>query len=285
MPDEPRPTLRRRRLGVELRRIREEMGLTSHEAARLLNRTQSSLSKLETGHRGIRIAALEHILDKYGVTDAKRRDRLFRLVRETREYGWWESYSEDLSPDMMEFISLEAESTFIGYFELILVPGPLQTEAYARALLEQGEYAGDGEMIDRLVDLRMRRQKVLERTPPPGLHVILDEAALHRVIGGRAVHQAQLRFLREAAELPQVTLQVLPFATGAYRGLSGPFCLMDIGVHDDLRVVTRSSLIGISYCEDEDDLRRYSDMFERLTDSALPLVSSRAVIERLISQA
>lgn len=261
------------------------MGLTSHEAARLLNRTQSSLSKLETGHRGIRIAALEHILDKYGVTDPKRRGRLFRLVRETREYGWWESYSEDLSPEEMEFISLEAEATLIAYFELILVPGPLQTAEYARALLEEGPFTGNREMIERLVEFRMRRQQLLYRDRPPTVQVILDEAALHRVIGGADVHRAQLSFLHESAGLPQVTIQVLPFAGGAHHGVTGAFCMMDIGVHDDLRLITTDSLTEISYRETDNELRSYSDAFERLKRTALPRAESRALIEQLVSQA
>lgn len=284
MPDEPRPTLRRRRLGVELRRIREEMGLTSHEAARLLNRTQSSLSKLETGQRGIRIAALEHILDKYGVTDPKR-DRLFRLVRETREYGWWESYSEDLSPEAMEFIALEAEATFIAYFELILIPGPFQIEPYARALLEEGEFAGNSEWINRMVDLRMRRQQTILCDRQPRMHIILDEAALHRMIGGVEVHRAQLQYLHEIATGPQLTMQIVPFASGGHRGLDGAFCMMEIGAYGDLRVATTDSLTEISYREADDELRRYTEAFDRLRQTALPQAESRALIERLRSQA
>jgi transcriptional regulator with XRE-family HTH domain len=268
---------------MELRRIRDRLGLSSYEAARLLSRSQSSLSRLETGHRGVRKAGLDYILDKYGVRDSQLRDRLFRLLGDPQEHGWWESYGDDLSPDVMEFVALESEATFIGYFELILIPGPLQIEEYAKAILRHGKFADDTRMLDRMVDVRMRRRQILSCDRPPKIHVILDEAVLHRAIGGADAHRRQLRFLREVAEFEHVTLQVIPFATGPHPGVSGSFCLLDIGTHDDLRIVTSDSMTEITYRETDSQLQHYAAAFERMKDTALPERDSHSMLERLFS--
>jgi hypothetical protein len=162
--------------------------------------------------------------------------------------------------------------------------GLLQTEAYARALLSQGPFSYDAKLVDRLVAVRMKRQRILTRPDqPPRVHAILDEAALRRQIGGPEVMRSQLRRLLELSELPNVAVQVLPYAAGAYLGLSGAFTLMDIGRHGDLRVVTVDSLTEMSYREKEHQLRSYAEAFDQLRDTALPEADSRALIQELRS--
>jgi transcriptional regulator with XRE-family HTH domain len=279
MAEVQRPTLRSRRLGMELRKMREALGYSTHAAGRLLNRTQSSLSKLETGHRGIRIPALLQILDAYGVKDPKRRDDLIRLAKEARKTGWWQSY-EMLSPEDMDLIGVEAEATEICYFELILIPGLLQTEGYARALMMQGAFANNPELLDRSVTVRMRRQAILQRPDPPTVRVVVDEAALLRQVGGGAVMQWQLKHLLEVSRFPHVTLQVLPFSAGSYRGMTGHFQAVSA---PDLQVVAIDTLTGMSYVEDREEIRTHVETFDRLTGIALPEHESQVLIEQLIS--
>jgi transcriptional regulator with XRE-family HTH domain len=280
MAEVQRPTLRSRRLGMELRKMREALGYSTHAAGRLLNRTQSSLSKLETGHRGIRIPALLQILDAYGIKDPKRRDDLIRLAKEARKTGWWHAYDGTLSPDDIDLIGLEAEAIAISYFEVILIPGLFQTEEYVRALTQQGAYAGDSELIERLVAVRMRRQTILGKADPPDVRAVIDEAALWRLVGGPATMRRQLRRLVDLSGLPHVTLQVLPFSGGAYREMASHFHAIET---PDLQAVTVDGLTGMSYLESAEEIMAHSEAFGRLTRVALPEQESRALIRRLAS--
>jgi transcriptional regulator with XRE-family HTH domain len=283
MADEQRPTVRSRKLGMMLRRIREDRNLSTHAAARLLNRSQASISKLETGHRGIHRPSLENMLDRYGVQDEQLRETLFRLAREARQKGWWQSYGGTLSPEDMDFIGLEADSASIRFFELILIPGLLQTEAYARALIGQGGFSSDLRLVDRLVEIRMKRQRVLTRPEPPEVCAVLDEAALRRQVGGPEVMRAQLRHLIEASHQPRVSLQVLPFAAGSYLGMAGAFIVMDVGEHGHFQVAKIDSLTEMSYREEPQQVRTYTAIFDRLRANALPEADTRALIEGLLS--
>jgi transcriptional regulator with XRE-family HTH domain len=278
------PTIRLRRLGIALRTHREAAGLTLDDAARVLMRSPSSLSRIEKGLHHLAARDLEYILAKYGVTDPEVTDRLFEWRRNGRKKGWWQRYATDLSPEMMDFIGLEADATSIELFELILVPGLLQTEAYTRALIETGPFAHDPERVDRLVAIRMRRQELLARPDAPSLWTIVDEATLRRVVGGPATMRAQLRHLMETSELPTVTVQVLPFSAGAYQGMTGAFKILEVGEPGDLRVVTVDSLTHMSYREEADDLRTYTAAFDRLRANALSESESHALIERLLSK-
>jgi transcriptional regulator with XRE-family HTH domain len=279
------PTIRLRRLGTALRRYREDAGLSLEEAVRLLQRSASSLSRIEKGLHHIPVRDLEYILGKYGVTDEAATARMYDWCRNGRRKGWWQKYADDLSAETMDLIGLEADAVSIDFFELILIPGLLQTEDYARTLIGQGPFAHDSDRVERLVAVRMKRQQVLARPAPPRIGAIVDEAALHRQVGGPYVMRAQLRLLAEAARLPHVTLQVLPFAAGAHKGLDGAFKILDVGGPGDLRVVTVDSLTQISYREEDDEIRTYAEAFEHLRAAALPEADSRAMIDRLVSEA
>jgi transcriptional regulator with XRE-family HTH domain len=278
------PTIRLRRLGAALRHYREAAGLTLEEGAALLQRSPSSLSRIEKGLHHIPVRDLEYILNKYGATDKAANARLYDWCRNGRRKGWWQTYAEDLSAETMDLIGLEADSVSIDFFELILIPGLLQTEAYARALIGQGPFADDPERVDRLVNVRMQRQEILGRPAPPHIHAIVDEAALHRQVGGPDVMRAQLRRLAEAARHAHVTLQVLPYAAGAYTGMTGAFTILDVGEPGDLRVVAVDSLTQISYREEDAEIRTYVDAFEHLRTAALPEPDSLALINRLVSR-
>jgi hypothetical protein len=224
------------------------------------------------------------MLDRYGIEDEELRETLFRLARNARTPGWWQSYGGTLSPEAMDLIGLEADAASISFFELIFIPGLLQTEAYARTLIDRGPFAYDRKLVDRLVDVRMKRQEILARPEPPKMSAVLDEAALQRQVGGPEIMRAQLRHLIDASHRPHVTLQVLPFATGAYQGMTGAFILLDVGEHGDLQIVAVDSLTDMSYREEAHQLSRYYETFDRLRDAALSEADTRVLIERLLSE-
>jgi transcriptional regulator with XRE-family HTH domain len=268
---------------MALRDHREAARLTLDDAARTLMRSPSSISRIEKGLHHVPARDLEYILGKYGVTDPDVPGRLFDWCRNGRKKGWWQRYATDLSPETMDFIGLEADAVSIALFELILVPGLLQTGEYAHALMSTGPFAHDLDRVQRLAAARPHRQEILTRQDPPFVWVILDEAALYRRVGGPDVMRAQMRRLIELSELARVTLQVLPFDAGAHRGVSGAFTIMDVGERGDLRVVTVDSLTQMSYREEQEEIRAYSATLDHLRAAALSQHDSRALIERLVS--
>lgn len=284
MADDQRPTVRSRRLGMMLRSLREERGLSPGAAARLLNRDRSSLSKLETGHRGIRRPALENMLDKYGVDDTELRELLYTLAEDARTKGWWRAYDGTLSHRLVDYIGLEQMATAIEVFELHLIPGLLQTPAYARAIIAAGVSLGENPNARALLDVRLRRQRILTTPDPPTYTAIISEAALHQQVGGAAVRLDQLHRLLEAATLSNVTLQILPFTAGASAGLNGSFTRLHLD-SGALEVVLVESLTTGWYLETGQDLRRYRVVMDHLRAQALPEDSSRAMIEGLLSDA
>lgn len=267
MDNPQRPTMRSRKLGTMLRELRESRDLNLQQAARLLNRSPSSLSKLETGKRGIRRPALEHMLDRYELSDPDQRKALYDLARHAADRGWWHRYEGKLSPSMLDYISLEAEATSIRDFQLHLIPGLLQTDEYARAVIASGVSQGKAPDIDGLAEIRMRRQQVLIREDPPHLWVIVSEAALHQQFGGPEVMKAQFSRLIELSELPNVTLQVLPFSAGAHPGHNGSFATLTT---NELSVVVVENLTSGWYLEHVDDIRRHNVVFDHLRAVALP---------------
>ncbi|MER6813822.1 helix-turn-helix transcriptional regulator [Spirillospora sp. NPDC000708] len=281
MENAQRPTMRSRKLGQRLRAIREERGLTLQKAARLLNRTPSSLSKLETGKRGIRRPSLEHMLDRYEISDPDERQYLFDLARDSGKKGWWLRHEGKLAPAALDYISLEAEASSIKSHELHLVPGLMQTEEYAREVIGSGISLGTPPAVDGLVEVRMRRQQVLFGPKPPHLWVIASEAVLRQQFGGSRVMKAQLRRLVELSLLPNVTFQVLPFEVGGHPGLNGSFTTL---VTSELSVVLVENLTTGWYLEDPVEIRRYDVVFDHQRARALSPSASREFIERIVSE-
>ncbi|WP_433333669.1 helix-turn-helix domain-containing protein [Spirillospora sp. CA-294931] len=277
------PTIRLRRLGLALKREREAAGLTLDEAAALLVRHATSISRIEKGLHHPKVRDVEYMLTKYGATDPALHDRLYDWSRNGRKKGWWQQFSSDLSPETMDLIGLEGDSGRIDFLELILIPGLLQTMEYARTLLKKGPYATDPAQVERLVSIRMQRQGIVTRKDPPRLRAVLDEAALHRRVGGPAVMQAQLLHLVELSHLPHVSLRVLPYGAGAYPGMTGAFKILELGGPGSLRVVSVDSLTQMSYREKDDEIQTYTDAFQVLCSMALSETDSRALIERLLS--
>jgi transcriptional regulator with XRE-family HTH domain len=265
---------------MQLRALREQRGLTLKAAARQLNRTPSAISKLETGHRGIYRPSLENMLDRYEVTDPEFRESLFALARESGKKGWWQRYEGTLSHATLDYISLEADATEIWTFQLHLIPGLLQIEPYARAVITSGISLGKPPDVDGLAEIRLRRQQILTKPDAPRLWAIVSEAALRQQVGGAETMRAQLRRLAEAAEQDNVTLQVLPYAAGAHAGLNGSFTAL---ATSDLSVVLVENLTTGWYLEHDEDIRRYDRVFDHLRAAALSPSDSQSMINRIMS--
>jgi transcriptional regulator with XRE-family HTH domain len=275
------PTVRRRRLGSELRKLRDANGLKLEEVAGELGVAPSTLSRIETGKAPTKTAYLNQMLEMYGVTDPAQRQVLVDMAREGHRKGWWAAYEDVLATGFDIYVGLEAETTGIRSYENSLVHGLLQTADYARAVLRELQPRHTAEQVERQVDLRMARQQRLEDEPALDLWVIHDEAVIRRVVGGPAVMRAQLRRLLEVADVPGMTLQVLPFGTGAHAGLRGPFNILEFPDRTDSQVAHVESVGGFLYLEKEREVRACTDAFDRLRASAM---SPGASVD-LISQA
>jgi transcriptional regulator with XRE-family HTH domain len=266
-PDQ-NPTLRARRLALELLRRREAAGLSREEAARQLEWSTSTIFRIETGRSRPQPGNVKVLLELYGVTGPER-DGLIRLSREARQPGWWHSFRDVLPNPYEVYIGLEAGAASIRNFEPVVLPGLLQTEEYARQTFRNGPRELDRDDIERRVQVRMERQRILAREDRPRLWAVLDEAAIRRVVGGPEVMREQLRHLIDCAEQGKTTLQVVPFGAGAHAGPTGPFVILDFPEPTDPAVVYVETLAGDIYLEERSDVNRYTLAFDRLLAAAM----------------
>ena len=272
MPEVRSPTVRRRELGALLRALRARQGLTVEQAAERLLFSMSKLSRIETGHGAATSRDIRDLCDLYDVTDEGERDQLMALAREGKQAGWWQSYDLDY---FATYVGLEAEAVGIDYYQTAIVPGLLQTPDYARAMHEAGVPAFAPERIDELIEVRLMRQRRLVQDPPVRLDVVLDEAVLHRVVGGPAVMSAQLDRLIVSSHQPNVTVQVIPYGAGAHPAMDSTFNILEFG--DPVpSVVYVEGLVGWIYLDRPAEIYRYKQVFETLRSLAL---NSRESVE------
>lgn len=274
------PTVRRRRLGAELRRLRDSAGYKLEEVAGMLGVAPSTLSRIETGKAPTKSAYLSRLLELYQVTDAGQRQILVDMAREGHRKGWWAAYDDVLPSGLGVYVGLEAEASGLRSYEIGVVHGLLQTTDYARAILRASAPRHTADQIERLVDLRMERQRRLDDNPPLDLWVIHDEAVIRRTVGGPVVMRHQLAHLLVAAGLPGVTLQVLPFDTGAHAGHDGPFSIVEFHDRSDSEVVYVESTAGPIYLEKDREVRASAEVFDRLRAAALPPEASLDLISK-----
>jgi hypothetical protein len=234
---------------------------------------------METGRIGARPGDVRELLEIYGVTGAEA-ESLVQLAREARRKGWWHGYGRVLPPWFEAYVGLESAAARLSDYQPMVVPGLLQTQGYARAVLQAAPHAGRGEDISGQVALRMRRQAILDQAGPPEVRVVLSEAVLRVQAGGPAVMRAQLRHLAELAGRPNVTLQVLPFSTAAHVQPISPFTMLEFADAADPAVVYLEHLTGSLFLENEDEVRRYRVVFDHLRTEALGTGESAALIAR-----
>jgi hypothetical protein len=274
-------TVLRMLLGGQLRRMREAAGITPERAGYELRASRSKISRLENGRVGIKRRDMTDLLTLYGVTDEALRSRFLALVQQANAPDWWTKYT-DILPDWFEtYLGLEAAAATIRSFEVQFVHGLFQTEDYARAVTRRGRRAAPADEIDRWVALRMTRQDLLNRTNPPRIWSVMDEAVLRRPVGGRAVMRAQFQHLMEVAELPQVTLQVVPFASGGHPGESGTFTVLRFEERDLPDVVYLEQLTGATYLDQRTDVEHYLEVVDELSTEALTPDATTLFIEQV----
>ena len=276
------PTVRQRRLAQALRELRHDAGLTQDAVAARMGWHTSKLFRMENA-RSPRVDWLDvkELMDMYGVR-SPHREALIQLARDARMRGWWTPYRDVFTGS---YVALEDECSAMRLYCPELVPGLLQTEDYARAVIRAVRPGYDEESVERRVTARLTRQKVLlDRASPPELELVLNEAVLRRLVGHEHVMAAQLRALAGAAQRPRMTLQVLPFRAGAHAGLEGGFVLIAFPEETDPDVVYVEGIMGDLYLESVEEVKRYQSAFERVQAVALAPEESSAFLSALATE-
>jgi transcriptional regulator with XRE-family HTH domain len=276
------PTVQRLVLGGQLHRLRESRGISAEKAAEAIRGSHSKISRMEHGRVGFKERDVGDLLTLYGVTDSEERAALLNLAREANTPGWWHAYS-DILPNWLEpYVGLEAAASVIRTYEVQLVPGLLQTEGYARALIRQGSAASEDE-IARRGELRTSRQEILRRPDAPQVWAVVDEGALRRPVGTRDVTREQLQYLVEVAEHPAVTLQILPFQAGAHSAMGGPFTILRFAEPDLHDVVYIEQLTSALYLDKPVEVDSYLEVMEQLCLQAEPAANTTKVLGQILA--
>ncbi len=270
------PTVRRRRLGQELRRLRELKGMTAEEVAERLLVSQSKISRLENGRRSISQRDVRDLCGVYEVEDHRIVDSLMQMAKDSRQQGSWHSFG-DIPYSV--YIGLETDAASLRVYDPQVVPGLLQTRPYAEALITGALPETTPTDIEKRVQVRMRRQeRIAAPENPLRLWTVLDESALRRVVGTRALMREQLEYLVEQSQLPHVTVQVIPFDMGAHPGLNGQYAILEFPDASDSSVVYIEGVTSDLYLEKANDVQQYSVMYEHLRAQALNVEQSRQLI-------
>jgi transcriptional regulator with XRE-family HTH domain len=288
------PLFQRRRLRGELRRLRARAKETQRDAAQALEWSPSKLIRIETGAVGVSITDLRAMLAHYGVTDKQRIEDLVESARASRRPAWWSKYRDLMDPKFQELLGFEGSASIIRAFNPLLVPGLLQTEDYARALIEEQmdvqELEADPGRADRIVQARLERQALLVGDDSPQMFFILDEAVLRRRVGGTQTMLGQLQHLKELALRPRIDLQVVSFNVGAYSGLWGPFVVFELDDYQDEfthgEIIVFLENAGADYLirDDPEQSTLYVERFFRLEQIASPKGDAEKVLDSVIEQ-
>ncbi|MGH3274503.1 MAG: helix-turn-helix domain-containing protein [Streptosporangiaceae bacterium] len=271
------PAVRRRQLMAELKRLRESTGLTQEEVAGQLDWHPTKLMRIETGRTAPHPNDVRFMLEVYGVADTCVLTGLLKLAKDARQRGWWYSYKDVLFSRFELFLGLESEAATIRDFELTMIPGLLQTEDYARELM-RGVMNVDVAELERRVELRIARQRILGREGAPHVWVILDEAAVRRVVGGKAIMRAQLLHLANAAGHGRTTIQVLPYSAGPHPGQAGPFIILGFTELTEPEVVYMETVGGNLYVDKPEEVRIFAAAFNQICAAALSPAQSVAML-------
>jgi transcriptional regulator with XRE-family HTH domain len=278
------PTVLRILLGAQLRRLRESANISREDAGYHIRASGSKISRMELGRVSFKERDIGDLLEFYGVTDATERDSLIQLTKEANATPWWQKY-QDAVPDWFGvYVGLEEAAQLIRLYEVQFVPGLLQTEEYARAVVMQGAPDIEPDEVDRRVAVRMGRQKLLTRNNPPRLWAVVDEAALRRPMGGRDVLAAQIERLIDAISEPNITLQVMPFRYGGHGAEGGAFTIMRFPEADLPDMVYMEYLTGALYLDKADEVERYAAVMERLSVAGTSPERTREILTTVLKE-
>jgi transcriptional regulator with XRE-family HTH domain len=278
-----KPTMLRMALGSKLRRLREASGVTREAAGYVIRGSSSKISRLELGRVSFKERDVADLLALYGVTDEQEREAFFALARQANAPGWWRQYGDVLPTWFEAYLGLEQAASVIRTYEPHLMPGLLQTEDYARTVIQLRHLQAPTNDVERRVALRMARQQFLTQPGAPNLWVALDESALRRPLGSRAIQRAQLQHLIEMAQRPNITLQIVPFHVGGPAAVGGPFTILrfaEPGVPD---VVYLEHLASACYLDKERDTVGYLALMDSLCIEAVSPDASISFLRRIIA--
>ena len=279
------PTVQRMLVGAKLRRLRTDLGLSREEAAEAIRASEWKIHRLENGQVGFKERDLVDLLDRYQVSDPAEVDELLAMAREANAPGWWQRYGDVLPQWFRAYVDLESAATLIRTYEGQFIPGLLQTDDYMRAVIHGAHLDESAEEVGRRVRLRMARQTLLTREHPPRLWAVVDEAALRRPVGGREVMRGQVERLIEAAKLPNVTLQVLGFDSGAHPAMAGSFSVLRFPDQELPDVVYLEHLTSASYLNKPDEVDRYLHVMESICVRAAPPERTVELLDQILDEA
>ncbi|MGW2256925.1 helix-turn-helix domain-containing protein [Streptomyces sp. NPDC001780] len=277
-----RPTTRRRQLGAMMRKLRARKGMTLEEAGQLVGVSKATVSRYETQEGPVKWPIVDALCREYGSSEAERA-AVVALAKNARQQGWWGPFSDSIPEDMNLLLTLEDEAVREDHFSCVYVPGLLQTRAYTTAVQQASEMRFPPDEIERLVDIRMKRQEILERSTPPHLWAVLDESVIRRVVGPPEVMREQLAHLLEASGSPHITLQILPFSKGAHGAALGSFVILG-GAEPSLDVVYVDLHVGSVFMEKDEELDRYRLAFDYLRAQALDMAASTALVQSVLKE-
>ncbi|MGW8768324.1 helix-turn-helix domain-containing protein [Streptomyces sp. NPDC055815] len=273
------PTVRRRRLGQELRKLREAKNMTAEQVAERLLVSQSKISRLENGRRSISQRDVRDLCGVYEVEDERMVDSLMQMAKDSRQQGWWHAFG-DIPYSV--YIGLETDAESLRMYESQIIPGLLQTPAYAEAVISGAMPESTAADIEKRVTVRTRRQeRIRDEERPLRLWAVIDEGALHRIVGSRQLMVDQLEHLIEQSHLPHVTVQVIPFEMGAHPGISGQYSILEFPDTSDSSVVYIEGVTSDLYLEKAQDVGKYSVMYEHLRAQALNVDQTREFISKM----
>ncbi|MFE5907648.1 helix-turn-helix domain-containing protein [Streptomyces wedmorensis] len=276
------PTVRRRRLGQELRKLREAKNMTAEQVAERLLVSQSKISRLENGRRSISQRDVRDLCGVYEVEDERMVDSLMQMAKDSRQQGWWHAFG-DIPYSV--YIGLETDAASLRVYESLIVPGLLQTQEYAQAVIEGMWPEATPSEIDKRIQIRLKRQgRLTDPVNPLRFWAVIDEALLRRIVGNPEVMAEQLRHLAQLSEKPHVTLQVLPYEVGAHPGMYGKFAILEFQEAMDASVVYLEGVTSDLYLEKANDVQSYAVMYEHLRAKALSAEQSREFILRVAEE-
>jgi DNA-binding XRE family transcriptional regulator len=278
------PTVQRMLVGARLRRLRTELGLSRDEAAQAIRASEWKIHRLENGQVGFKDRDIIDLLGLYEVNDPAEVADFLTLAREANTPGWWQHYGDVLPSWFRTYVDLEQAATLIRTYEGQFVPGLLQTDDYMRAVVRGAHLEESGEEVGRRVRLRLARQMLLTRQGPPRLWAVVDEAALRRPVGGREVMRGQLERLIEATKLPNVTLQILPFAVGAHAAMGSAFSILRFADREIPDIVYLEHLTNAVYLDRRNEVERYLDAMELLCVDSEPPARTVELLERILRE-
>jgi transcriptional regulator with XRE-family HTH domain len=278
------PVVQRRRLRTELRRARLDAGLTQEQVAMAMDWSLSKLIRIENGSVGISLNDLKAILAYYKITDDERTGELIALSRGARERSWWSSY-RDVSPRLIQLIEYESASSIIRNFQPMLIPGLLQTEEYATAMIRNLDSQVTEQEVKTGIEMRMKRQQVLQQPEMPLMFFIMDEAAVRRLVGGKEAMRRQIKRLLDESDKPTVTIEVVPFSAGAHPGMQGPFMLFEFpdAADDDALYLEGPNDSRFSR-DNAEEISRFRERFEALRGLSLGPEGSIDLLRGLLDE-